>query len=105
MRFKKTLVIASLLIIAGCSPDNEHFCARYEYVYAQLNDPELPSYGEMKQALQIEISQKPDDNDQQRFMLFVLEEYHLGIKQGHQTPREFCMATERWQYYDSKASK
>ena len=98
MSFKIIIAVIAIMLSA-CTSDNEHFCARYEYVYKQLDDPELPSYDEMKQALQLEINQRPKDSDQQRFMLFVLEEYHLEIKPGHKSPQAFCMDTKRWQYY------
>ena len=98
MGFKLSL-ITMFVIVSGCTSENEHFCARYQYVYDQLIDPDLPSYGEMKQQLQLEISQQPDDRDQQRFMLYVLEDFHIEIKPQHLTAREFCMDSKRWEHY------
>ena len=95
----KAIVIICVIFLSACESDNEHFCARYEYVYNQLNDPELPSYNEMKQQLQKEIDERAGDNDQQKFMLFVLEDFHIEIKPQHLTPQVFCLESQRWQYY------
>lgn len=99
MNIAKAIVFISISALMACESDNEHFCSRYEYVYDQLNDPELPSYNDMKQQLQKEIDERPGDNDQQKFMLFVLEDFNIEIKPQHLKPREFCMQSQRWKYY------
>jgi len=86
------------MLVAACTTDNEHFCARYDYVYSQLNDPELPSYSEMKQQLQLEIEKDPAD-EQKKFMLFVLEDFYIEIKPAHLDAREFCLNSRRWSNY------
>lgn len=96
---KIIIAITLVLIISGCASDNEHFCARYEYVYSQLSDPDLPGYNELKQQLQLEISKNKDDSEHEKFMLFVLEDHRSEIKPAHQSPKEFCVSSKRWTYY------
>ena len=92
--------LAVLLALVACESDNEHFCARYHYVYSQLLDEkELPSYVEMRQQLILESRDPKKNQDQARFMLFVLEDWHLEIKPDGESPREFCMRFQRWNAY------
>ena len=95
----RIFLLTAFTALVGCETDNEHFCAKYEYVYNQLDDPELPTYGEMKEQLEKEIAERPNDHDQQKLMLFVLEDYHLEIKPAHLEPQAFCLQSERWKYY------
>lgn len=92
------LLILSFLLQA-CESDNEHFCARYQYVYDQLLDDDNPPYGEMKQQLQANMLNPKKDKAQARFMLFVLEDWSSELKPEHETSREFCMRVKRWQSY------
>ncbi len=97
MRFLLTLII--VLSLVACESDNEHFCARYQYVYDQLLEEGNPSYLEMKQQLQ-ENSRNPKKNTQQaKFMLFVLEDWNLELKSEGEGSREFCMRSKRWLQY------
>ena len=50
----RILLLLLFIMLSACESDNEHFCSKYEYVYKQLNDPELPTYGEMKEQLEHE---------------------------------------------------
>jgi hypothetical protein len=86
-----------LVLLSSCTDDNEHFCAKYSYLYEQLDEPGLPSYGEMKEKLVDEITRK--NSDHSKMMLFVLEDHHLGLKQGHETAQEYCLRMQRWQFY------
>jgi hypothetical protein len=93
--------IVGLLLICtlACTPENEHFCARYQYVYQQLLEDGLPSYGEMKQQLMAELNKPDKDKDQSRFMLFVLEDWHAELKPEQEPARDFCMRLQRWKAY------
>ena len=93
-------IVAMVWLVAGCESDNEHFCARYQYVYKQLlEEPDLPSYSEMKLQLQHDLEKADHEDDQAKFMLFVLEDWHAEIRPEHEDIREFCMRVKRWQYY------
>lgn len=92
------LVSLSLLLISACADDNEHFCARYNYLYEQLStEQDLPTYGEMKQTLLAEIAK--DGNEQSKMMLFVLEDFHIALKPGGEDAYDTCMRLQRWQAY------
>jgi hypothetical protein len=97
---KNTILFILLFLMASCTPENEHFCARYAYVFDQLSEPGLPSYNEMKQQLVKEIEEKPSVADKSGFMLFVLEDYHLEIKPDHLKAKQFCMESKRWLYFN-----
>lgn len=86
-------------LLAGCESDNEHFCARYQYVYDQLLVDGLPSYADMRLRLKTDLSDPNKDKDQSRFMLFVLEDWYAEIKPGHESARDFCLRVSRWQAY------
>ena len=88
-----------VILLSGCESDNEHFCARYQYVYNQLLVDNLPSYSEMKQSLQAVLADPKKDHDQARFMLFVLEDWHAEIKPEAESARDFCLRINRWQAY------
>lgn len=93
--------IVGLLLIStlACTPDNEHFCARYQYVYQQLQEDGLPSYSEMKQQLKADLNKPGKDKDQSRFMLFVLQDWYAEFKPEGESARDFCMRMQRWQAY------
>ena len=92
-----TLVVA---LLSACESDNEHFCARYNYVYNQLlNEKDLPSYMEMRQQLEMNMKDPKKKKEQAQFMLFVLDDWHNGIKPDGEAPREFCMRVQRWRGY------
>lgn len=88
-----------LLLLAGCESSNEHFCARYQYLYDQLLEDDVPSYGEMKLQLMDVLDDPDKDKDQARFMLFVLEDWRSEIKPQHESSQAFCMRTQRWLAY------
>lgn len=94
-----TGLLAFVLLLAGCESDNEHFCARYNYLYQQLLEDGNPSYGEMKQQLTATLNDPQKDKDQPRFMLFVLEDWYSEIKPAHETAKDFCLRLQRWQSY------
>ena len=87
------------VFFVACSSENEHFCVRYEYVYTQLDDPSLPSYSELKQQLQMDILEKSKDNDHEKFMLFVLEDYRAEAKPHNISPKDYCLQAKRWTSY------
>ena len=94
------IISISLLatLLTACTDDNEHFCARYDYLYEQLvSESDLPSYAEMKLSLQHEIDQK--SNDQSKIMLFVLEDFYIDLKPEGEEAFDTCMRLKRWQAY------
>lgn len=98
-RLIKGLLLMAVLLLAACESDNEHFCARYHYVYNQLLEDDIPSYGEMKSQLMERLINPQTDKQQARFMLFVLEDWYSEIKPMREDPREFCIRIKRWQAY------
>ena len=96
---KQLFSVVVLVLLTACASDNEHFCARYAYVYDQLNEPGLPSYSEMKEALVQELNDVKKDKDKPRFMLFVLEDFNLGIKPEGEASKDFCVRMKRWARY------
>ena len=100
MFMRKIIVIALIGWLAGCADENEHFCARYEYLYTQLETgKDLPSYSEMKQALLADMADPGKKTDQAKFMLFVLEDYHSEFKPYGESARDFCLRIKRWEQY------
>lgn len=95
----RMLVLLVMALLLGCESDNEHFCARYQYVYNQLLVDNLPTYSEMKQSLQDNLANPKKDKDQARFMLFVLEDWYSGMKPEAEPARDFCLRMKRWQGY------
>ena len=95
----KYLLLAASLLLVACESDNEHFCARYQYVYNQLLEDDLPSYGEMKSQLMENLANPKKDKEQARFMLFVLEDWYSEIKPEGEDSRAFCLRIQRWQGY------
>ncbi|WP_339339592.1 hypothetical protein [uncultured Oceanicoccus sp.] len=98
-RLIKGLLLLAIALMAACESDNEHFCARYQYVYNQLLEDDLPSYTDMKSQLLNNLANPQKNTQQARFMLFVLEDWHSGIKPVQEDPREFCIRIKRWQAY------
>lgn len=94
-----SIIVLSSVLLAGCESDNENFCARYQYVYKQLLDDDLPPYGEMKQQLVINLADPKKDQQQARFMLFVLEDWYSDLKPVQEPARDFCLRIKRWQGY------
>ena len=92
------IVLAVSVLLGACESDNEHFCARYRYVYNQLLVDDLPSYSEMKQQLIIDMG-NPNKREQAKFMLFVLEDWYSELKPDNEEPQAFCMRLERWKAY------
>ena len=86
-------------MLSACQSDNEHFCARYSYLYNQLLEPGVPPYADMKRQLQDELSNTQKDQAQAKFMLFVLEDWYSEIKPDGETPQDFCLRIKRWQAY------
>ncbi len=95
----QSMLLLMLFLLTACESDNEHFCARYQYVYNQLLEDDIPPYGEMKQQLMENLATPKKDKDQARFMLFVLEDWYSELKPGHEDSREFCMRIKRWEAY------
>lgn len=94
------LMLGLALLLGACESDNEHFCARYQYVYNQLLDePDLPPYTDMKQQLLADLAKAKQADDKAKFMLFILEDWHSEMKPAHEDSRDFCMRAKRWQYY------
>ena len=92
-------LILYMAILVACESDNEHFCARYQYVYDQLLDEDIPTYGEMKQQLLLNLNDIKKDKQQAKFMLFVLEDWYSELKPEGESSNAFCMRIKRWQYY------
>ncbi len=95
------VAVAALLIwgLVACESDNEHFCARYQYVYNQLLEDDIPTYSEMRSQLFVNLDDPKKDKEQAKFMLFVLEDWYSEIKPESEPAREFCMRIKRWQHY------
>ncbi len=94
------VALMTLIGLTACESDNEHFCARYQYVYSQLLDESaLPSYAEMRERLLQDMKDPDQKIEQAQFMLFVLEDWHNGIKPEGEEPRAFCMRLKRWEAY------
>ncbi|MEE8058915.1 MAG: hypothetical protein V3T17_13935 [Pseudomonadales bacterium] len=87
------------ILLLACESDNEHFCARYQYVYEQLLVDDVPPYDEMKLTLVDNLSNPKKDKGQAKFMLFVLEDWYSGFKPEHEPAQDFCMRIKRWQHY------
>lgn len=99
-RLKSTIaLLVSLQLLAACESDNEHFCARYQYVYEQLLEDDVPPYQEMRQQLLANRDNPNKDQAQARFMLFVLEDWRAELKLPQESAKEFCMRVKRWQFF------
>ena len=92
-------LVALSLMLLGCEQDNEHFCVRYQYLYNQLLEPDLPSYDEMRLQLMKQLADPKKDKDQAKFMLFVLDDWRSGVKTDYESPQQFCMRIKRWESY------
>ena len=92
------LLLLPFLLLA-CESDNDHFCARYRYVYDQLLEEGVPGYGEMKGQLLENINNPKKDKEQAKFMLFVLEDWYSEIKAVDEPAQDFCLRVKRWQHY------
>lgn len=96
----KFFVLAVLLgSMLGCESDNEHFCARYQYLYDQLLADDVSDYSEMNSQLLDNMSNPDKDREQAKFMHFVLQDWRMEIKPEHEESRKFCMRMKRWQNY------
>ncbi len=93
------LLIAIGVGLSACESENEHFCARYQYLYNQLLSDDVPSYMEMRQQLEANLADPNKKKEQAEFMLFVLEDWNNGLKPDGEDAREFCMRIERWRGY------
>jgi hypothetical protein len=96
---KRVFFLVLLSLLLSCESDNEHFCARYHYVYDQLLQEDLPPYGEMKQQLLEKIARSKSGDQQSTFMLFVLEDWYLEFKPQGEPSKAFCLRIKRWQHY------
>jgi hypothetical protein len=94
-----SIILFFSVIVAGCESDNENFCARYQYVYKQLLADDLPDYSEMKQQLMINLVDPKKDEQQAKFMLFVLEDWYSDLKPIDEPVVDFCLRIKRWQAY------
>lgn len=97
MRF--LLILIPVLLLVACKSENEHFCARYQYAYDQLLEEGNPSYAEMRHQLQLNVEDPQKNNQQAKFMLFVLEDWNLEIKPEGEDSKSFCMRSKRWEQY------
>lgn len=97
-------ILALAFVLVGCESDNEHFCARYQYLYEQLLRDDVPSYTEMYEQLQANLADPKKKKDQAEFMLFVLEDWRSGIIPEGEAARDFCMRVQRWQAYQPRFS-
>ena len=92
------LISLFMALLSACGDANEHFCARYNYLYDQLtSESDLTSFTEMKQSLLEKIAN--DDSDKAKMMLFVLEDFHIAIKSEGEEAFDTCMRLKRWQSY------
>lgn len=100
-QIKLIALLISTLLVAACESDNEHFCARYNYVFSQLleDQQQLPSYIEMRQQLEQDLRNPKKKKEQVQFMLFILEEWQMGILPKGESPQDFCLRTQRWKAY------
>lgn len=96
---KPLSLVIIIISLVSCADENQHFCARYQYVYSQLDDPELPSYETLKFQLIKKIAEDKAGSDHEQFMLFVLEDYQLGIKNSNQSSKSYCLDNKRWLHY------
>lgn len=92
-------IVMTMLMLIACNSENEHFCARYQYVYEQLLVDGNPSYLDMRQQLQLNAEDPKKNNQQAKFMLFVLEDWNLEIKPEGEDSKRFCMRSKRWDQY------
>lgn len=100
MSKKRFLLAVVTLALVACESDNEHFCARYQYVFKQLLEQEdLPSYAEMRAQLLRDMKDPKKKKEQAQFMLFVLDDWNNGLLPEGQEPREMCMQLQRWTAY------
>ena len=93
-------VLALMLLgLSACSSGNEQFCVRYEYLYDQLDDPDMPPFSEVREQLMNNLKNPNKDHNHARMMLFVLNEFQNGIKPDREKPKAFCLRTKRWEAY------
>ena len=97
--YRLACLLLLLPLLAACEANNDHFCARYRYVYNQLLEEGVPSYGEMRPQLIASLSDPKKDKEQAKFMLFVLEDWYSEIKPVDESAEDFCMRIKRWQHY------
>lgn len=84
------------LILLGCTPDNEHFCAKYSYYYDQLSQPDIMPLAVIRQQLEADIEKH--DRERDKLMLLVLDDkanHLVGI--SGEAPAQTCMRLKRWQ--------
>lgn len=98
-RLLRCCYLGLVLIASACESENEHFCARYQYVYDQLQAEDLPNYSEMKERLLADMDDSKKKREQAKFMLFVLEDWRSGLRQEQESSRDLCMRIKRWQHY------
>jgi hypothetical protein len=90
------LLIGSIALTA-CTPDNEHFCAKYSYYFDELSAPGILPYKDIKQQLEKEI--KKSNRDKDRLMLMVLEDKHNDVFGYGESAAQYCMQSERWKKF------
>lgn len=96
---KKLFLIGLVGLLAACASDNEHFCVRYEYLYTQLNEPDVPPFSEIYSQLQSDLKDPSKDKNHTTMMLFVLKEFEQGIKPEHESAKDYCNRRKRWEAY------
>ena len=84
-------------IVVGCTPENEHFCAKYSYFYDELSEPGLLPYRDIKQQLEKDIKESNKDRD--RLMLMVLEDKKSDVFGYKESASEYCLRAGRWKNF------
>lgn len=84
----------STLLVVSCTPDNEHFCAKYSYYYDELSQPGILPLADIKQQLESAIKKSGSEKD--KLMLLVLEDKEKGLIRHNEAAIEYCMRAERW---------
>lgn len=97
---KKIFLVFLTGFFVACTSDNEHFCVRYEYLYTQLDDPDVPPFSEIYSQLQQDLKDPNKDKNHTKMMLFVLKEFQQGIKPDHESAKDYCVRRKRWEAYN-----
>lgn len=96
---KHLLLLIVTLLLSACASDNEVFCSKYQDLYDELEGGDTPDYSEIKEYLLAELGDPKKDHDEPRFMLFVLEDFHIRRKPANESAKEYCLKVKRWKHY------
>lgn len=97
----RALPLASVLMLAGCSDPNEHFCAKYQFYHDNLTAPDSMPLIQIREQLQHDLKDPRADWDKTAMALFVLGDIEQKRQRTNETPTEFCFRTERWALFRS----